>query len=108
MRRGGVLEGMGERSASGRYGRLDDTRLAALVRKGDMGAFEALYDRHHAPLLAFCRHMCGSHQDGEDVLQQTFLRAHRALERSPGAGRDAAVAVRDRPQSLPHAAGGEA
>ena len=83
MRRGGVLEGMGERSASGRYGRLDDTRLAALVRKGDMGAFEALYDRHHAPLLAFCRHMCGSHQDGEDVLQQTFLRAHRALSDRP-------------------------
>ena len=83
MRRGGVLEGMGERSASGRYGRLDDSRLAALVRKGDMGAFEALYDRHHAPLLAFCRHMCGSHQDGEDVLQQTFLRAHRALSDRP-------------------------
>ena len=48
-----------------------------------MGAFEALYDRHHAPLLAFCRHMCGSHQDGEDVLQQTFLRAHRALSDRP-------------------------
>ena len=83
MGRSGVLEGMGERAASGRYGRLDDTRLAALVRKGDQGAFEALYDRHHAPLLAFCRHMLGSHQDGEDVLQQTFLRAHRALTDRP-------------------------
>jgi RNA polymerase sigma factor (sigma-70 family) len=70
---------MGERSASRRYGRLDDTRLAALVRKGDTGAFEALYDRHHAPLLAFCRHMLGSLQEAEDALQQTFMRAHRAL-----------------------------
>ena len=37
---------MGQRSASRRYERLDDTRLAALVRKGDAGAFEAIYDRH--------------------------------------------------------------
>ena len=59
------------------------TRLAALVREGDTRAFEALYDRHHAPLLAFCRHMLGSLQDGEDALQQTFLRAHRALSDRP-------------------------
>ena len=74
---------MGQRAASRRYDRLDDSRLAALVRKGDAGAFEALYDRHHRPLLAFCRHMLGSHQDGEDALQQTFLRAHRALSSRP-------------------------
>jgi hypothetical protein len=74
---------MGEHSASRRYGRLDDTRLAALVRKGDTRAFEVLYDRHHAPLLAFCRHMLGSLQEGEDALQQTFIRAHRALSDRP-------------------------
>ena len=74
---------MGQRAASRRYDRLDDTRLAALMRKGDAGAFEVLYDRHHGPLLAFCRHMLGSHQDGEDALQQTFLRAHRALSSRP-------------------------
>jgi DNA-directed RNA polymerase specialized sigma24 family protein len=59
--------------------RFDDERLAALVARGDRAAFEALYDRHHATLLAFCRHMVGSREDGEDALQQTFLRAHRAL-----------------------------
>ena len=74
---------MGQRSASRRYDQLDDARLAALVRKGDAGAFEVLYDHHHGPLLAFCRHMLGSHQDGEDALQQTFLRAHRALSSRP-------------------------
>src|SRR4051794_8928483 len=74
---------MGARPASRRYDRLDDTRLAALVRKGDEGAFEAIYERHHAPLLSFCRHMLGSLHDGEDVLQQTFLRAHRALRDKP-------------------------
>ena len=61
------------------FGKLDDERLATLVARGDESAFETLYDRHHAPLLAFCRHMVGNREDGEDALQQTFLRAHRAL-----------------------------
>ena len=30
-------------------------------------------------LLGFCRHMLGSQDEGEDALQQTFLRAHRSL-----------------------------
>jgi RNA polymerase sigma factor (sigma-70 family) len=66
-------------SGSRRFRRLDDQRLATLVAQGDAAAFEALYDRHHAPLLAFCRHMLGNREDAEDALQQAFLRAHRAL-----------------------------
>ena len=62
-----------------RYRRMDDERLAGLVGAGDASAFETLYDRHHAPLLAFCRHMLGNRDDGEDALQQAFLRAHQAL-----------------------------
>jgi len=65
--------------AAVRLGRQDDERLAALVGQGDAAAFETLYDRHHAALLAFCRHMLGNREDGEDALQQAFLRAHRAL-----------------------------
>jgi RNA polymerase sigma factor (sigma-70 family) len=59
--------------------RLDDRRLAARVGAGDEAAFATLYERHNAALLSFCRHMCGNREDGEDALQQTFLRAHRAL-----------------------------
>ncbi|HET6550835.1 MAG TPA: RNA polymerase sigma factor, partial [Solirubrobacter sp.] len=58
---------------------LDDARLAGRVRTGDEAAFAELYDRHHKPLLSFCRHMLGNAEDGEDALQQTFIRAHRAL-----------------------------
>jgi RNA polymerase sigma factor (sigma-70 family) len=65
--------------AGSRLARLDDERLAALVGRGDAAAFETLYDRHHAALLAFCRHLTGNRHDGEDALQQAFLRAHRAL-----------------------------
>jgi len=60
-------------------GRLDDRRLAALASTGDERAFEALYERHHLALLGFCRHLLGSREEGEDALQQTFLRAHRSL-----------------------------
>ncbi|MDA0163801.1 RNA polymerase sigma factor, partial [Solirubrobacter ginsenosidimutans] len=64
---------------SWRFEKLDDSRLAARVARGDEAAFEVLYDRHHRALLSFCRHMLGSTEDGEDALQQTFLRAHGAL-----------------------------
>jgi RNA polymerase sigma factor (sigma-70 family) len=62
-----------------RLGRLSDDRLASFAATGDERAFEELYDRHHGALLGFCRHMLGSREEGEDALQQTFLRAHRAL-----------------------------
>ncbi len=65
--------------ARSRLGRMSDERLAALVARGDATAFEAIYDRHHAALLAFCRHMLGNREDGEDALQQAFVRAHRSL-----------------------------
>ncbi len=58
---------------------LTDARLAELAAAGDERAFEVVYDRHHRALLGFCRHMVGSHDEAEDALQQTFLRAHGAL-----------------------------
>jgi RNA polymerase sigma factor (sigma-70 family) len=59
--------------------RLDDRRLCQLVAGGDERAFELLFDRHHQALLAFCRHTLSRREEGEDALQQTFLRAHQAL-----------------------------
>src|SRR3954471_17795441 len=64
---------------SRRLAHLDDSLLAARVGAGDEAAFAALYDRHHRSLLSFCRHMLGNAEDGEDALQQTFVRAHAAL-----------------------------
>src|SRR4051794_4902016 len=61
-----------------------DDRLAARVRAGDESAFEVLYDRYHRELLAFCRHMVGSREEAEDVMQHVMVAAHRQL--APGAG----------------------
>jgi RNA polymerase sigma factor (sigma-70 family) len=58
---------------------LSDPRLVARVRAGDDAAFEAIFDRHHAALLAFCRHMLGDHAEAEDAVQSTFVSALRAM-----------------------------
>ena len=50
----------------------------------DDAGFEALYDRYHGNLLAFCRHMVGSREEAEDVLQHTFLAAYRSLPDGEG------------------------
>ena len=53
-----------------------DERLVAQVRRGNDAAFEVLYDRHHAAVLSYCRHMLGSRDEAEDALQQAFVSAH--------------------------------
>jgi RNA polymerase sigma factor (sigma-70 family) len=98
---------------AGQLERLSDERLATLAGDGDERAFELLYERHHRALLSFCRHMLGNQEEGEDALQQTFMRAVRALRAGQRPGhtrgwlyaiarnccRDALVARRDAPSA---------
>ncbi|GAC1325023.1 MAG: RNA polymerase sigma factor [Thermoleophilaceae bacterium] len=56
-----------------------DERLIALIRKGQHGAFEVLVQRYQSRLHAFCRHMLGSTEDAEDVLQEVFAAAFNAI-----------------------------
>src|SRR5690349_12060592 len=56
-----------------------DERLVALIRRGNHGAFEALVSRYQSRLHAFCRHMLGSREDAEDVLQEVFAAAFNAM-----------------------------
>ncbi|HVW17328.1 MAG TPA: sigma-70 family RNA polymerase sigma factor, partial [Solirubrobacteraceae bacterium] len=56
-----------------------DERLVALTRRGNPAAFEVLVSRYQARLLAFCRHMVGSREDAEDVLQEVFAAAFNAM-----------------------------
>ena len=57
-------------------GAFGDERLVDQLRRGNEAAFEVLYDRHHAPVLSYCRHMLGSRDEAEDALQQAFVSAH--------------------------------
>jgi RNA polymerase sigma factor (sigma-70 family) len=56
-----------------------DERLIALTRRGQHAAFEALCSRYQSRLLSFCRHMLGSREDAEDVLQEVFAAAFNAV-----------------------------
>jgi RNA polymerase sigma factor (sigma-70 family) len=56
-----------------------DERLIELIRRGHHAAFEALVARYQTRLLAFCRHMLGSKEDAEDVLQEVFTAAFNAI-----------------------------
>ena len=56
-----------------------DERLIAMVRSGNAGAFETIVDRYQGRLLGFCRQMLGSTEDAEDVLQEVFVNAYRAM-----------------------------
>ncbi|HTX30892.1 MAG TPA: RNA polymerase sigma factor [Solirubrobacteraceae bacterium] len=56
-----------------------DERLIALLRRGNNAAFEVLVARYHSRLLAFCRHLLGSKEDAEDVLQEVMAAAFNAI-----------------------------
>jgi RNA polymerase sigma factor (sigma-70 family) len=50
-----------------------------MVRAGNPGAFDIIVDRYQARLLGFCRQMIGSTEDAEDVLQEVFVNAYKAM-----------------------------
>jgi RNA polymerase sigma factor (sigma-70 family) len=56
-----------------------DAKLIAMARSGNAGAFETIVDRYQTRLLAFCRQMLRSTEDAEDVLQEVFVNAYRAM-----------------------------
>jgi RNA polymerase sigma factor (sigma-70 family) len=56
-----------------------DERLIALLRSGNDAAFEVLFGRYRSRLHAFCRHMLGSKEDAEDILQDVFAAAYNAI-----------------------------
>jgi RNA polymerase sigma factor (sigma-70 family) len=56
-----------------------DEKLIAMARAGNPGAFEAIVDRYQGRLLGFCRQMLSSTEDAEDVLQEVFVNAYKAM-----------------------------
>jgi RNA polymerase sigma-70 factor (ECF subfamily) len=58
-----------------------DEELAAEAAAGSRAAFEELVSRYTVRLFHFLRRRSGSAEDIEDIVQETFLRAYRNIDR---------------------------
>jgi RNA polymerase sigma-70 factor (ECF subfamily) len=64
--------------------RAPEPGLLDAVRKGDQDAFRLLVEHNRTAIHAHCYRMLGSLFDADDALQETLLRAWRALPRFQG------------------------
>ena len=60
---------------------LTERQLIAAAQGGDKFALNELLTQHWQPIVQFIAYKVGSQQDGQDIAQETFLRAFRALPR---------------------------
>lgn len=59
----------------------EDQRLVRETRGGSDDAFRALVERHQKPIHRFCFHYLRNAEDALEATQDTFVSAHRALDR---------------------------
>ncbi len=58
-----------------------EARLIFDAVHGDQAAWEVLMRMHQEPVFRFAYLMCGDPDEADDIAQETFIRAFRALER---------------------------
>jgi RNA polymerase sigma-70 factor (ECF subfamily) len=63
--------------------RMDETDALAVqqAQAGDRDAFRALVERHSRSIFRLAYRMTGNEHDAEEVVQETFLRAYRRLDK---------------------------
>jgi RNA polymerase sigma-70 factor, ECF subfamily len=62
-------------------GQVEDSILVRAAQNGDVDAFEELVRRYQTSIYRVALRMLGSRADAQDVVQETFVRAWRALPR---------------------------
>ena len=58
----------------------DNVQLIRAAQQGDAGAFEQLVRQYDRAVLRIAIHLTGSREDGQDIYQETFLRAYINLQ----------------------------
>ncbi len=56
-----------------------DYELTKLSAKGDMMAFEEIYNRHHRRVYSICLRMLQNTTEAEDLTQDVFIQLHRKI-----------------------------
>lgn len=64
--------------------KLTDRDLVDRAKGGDSAAFGQLVRRHQARIQRLAIHLLRSRSEAEDVTQETFIRAYRAIDRFDG------------------------
>ena len=80
MNSGGFVAS-GPRAGSGGPAGVDDTALIREAQLGNAAAFEELVHHYDRAVLRLAVHLTGSHEDGQDVYQEAFIRAYTNLPR---------------------------
>jgi len=62
----------------------EDAGLVARIRSGDLGAFELLYRKYKSRLYGTALAITGDRGAAEEILQDAFVRAYRAMGRADG------------------------
>jgi RNA polymerase sigma-70 factor (ECF subfamily) len=65
----------------------DDHDLVSATQAGDASAFDVLVLRHTSKLYGLVYHMCGNHEDTDDLLQEVWAKVFRVLPSFRGASR---------------------
>lgn len=62
----------------------DDLALVTRLKEGDQVAYAELVEQHSGQIYRLALRMMGNEADAEDVLQETFLSAFKAIDRFEG------------------------
>jgi RNA polymerase sigma factor (sigma-70 family) len=60
---------------------LNDDELVRLIRGGETEAFTEVVRRTRRPAYRLARRITGTHEDADDVVQDSFVKAYQALDR---------------------------
>ena len=60
-------------------GKAGDFELTQAAGKGDMAAFEQIYQRHHRRVYSICLRMLQSPSEAEDLTQDVFIQLYRKI-----------------------------
>jgi RNA polymerase sigma-70 factor (ECF subfamily) len=71
-----------------------EENLALAVHRCEPGAFERLLDRYESPLFGYAHGILQNAFDAQEVVQDSMIRAHRALTRQYGESKVATLALR--------------
>jgi len=61
-----------------------DREAIEACQAGEREAFDGLMERYHRDVYRLCYRFAGNHEDANDLTQETFIKAYRALARFRG------------------------